>query len=81
MGEVLSNPPVFHTLVQIYFQENPNLKDNVETIYQELHKRALSKSVMKRFSIMNFRLLIMNFKVTQQDSWHFINFEQDVVLF
>jgi hypothetical protein len=32
MGEVLSNPPVFHTLVQIYFQENPNLKDNVDNL-------------------------------------------------
>jgi uncharacterized protein (TIGR04255 family) len=78
MGEVLSNPPVFHTLVQIYFQENPNLKDNVETIYQELHKRGFIEKRHEAIQHHEFSVANNELKVTQQDSWHFINFEQDV---
>lgn len=78
MGKVLSNPPVFHTLVQIYFQENPNLKDKVESIYQELHKKDFIEKRHEAIQHHEFSTSNNELKVTQQDSWHFINFEQDL---
>ncbi|MBP2546436.1 TIGR04255 family protein [Acinetobacter guillouiae] len=77
MGEILSNPPVFHTLVQIYFQENPNLKDNFESIYQELHKKGFIEKRRETIQHHEFSTTNNELKVTQQDSWHYINFEQD----
>lgn len=75
--ENLSNPPVFHTLVQIHINENPNFKDAINAIHQDFHKLGFIEKRTEEIQELEFTTHSNQPKVSTMTSWHFINFEQD----
>ncbi len=77
MGVVLSKPPVFHTLVQININENPNFKDAIDSIHHDFYQLGFIEKRIEEIQEIEFATHAPQPQVKKVTSWHFINFEQD----
>lgn len=77
MGIVLSKPPVFHTLVQININENPNFKDAIDSIHHDFYKLGFIEKRVEEIQEIEFTTHVPQPNVKKVTSWHFINFAQD----
>jgi len=77
MGNVLTKPPVFHTLVQLNINENPKFKEAIDLIHKEFYELGFIEKRLEEIEELEFTTHVKEPRVKKMTSWHFINFEQD----
>lgn len=78
MSTILKNPPVFHTLVQIRFDENPQLKEAIDAIHKDFYAYGFTEKQEEQIQEIEIPTTPhAQPQIKSTTSWHFINLEQD----